>query len=322
MVLVLLVLLLVVIGGLYTYNKSQVKKAEELYPPNGEFVTVDNCSLHYISEGSGNPIVFLHGGILSSSDFKEVVQLAAKQGYHALAFDRPGYGYSDRPRHVEVTPIDQAKIIHSAIKQLGVDKPIILVGHSWSGTMTLSYALQFPNEVAGIVLLGPAKYKEGYPAENGDPLSKMITTPILGDLMVKTLLKTPLGKRISNSMVKATFTPELPPEGYKEEVFAIGFRPRHFKANREDVLAFPGTSKQLSEKYKEIKTPIKIVVGEKDPFGTIEQAQRLKRDIPHATYTLIPNVGHMIPELHPKLVMDYVDDIYTQSTKTLSPEYI
>ena len=76
MVLVLLLLLLVLIGGLYIYNKSQVKKAEELFPPNGQFVTVDNCTLHYISEGTGNPIVFLHGGILSRNYFKEVVQLA------------------------------------------------------------------------------------------------------------------------------------------------------------------------------------------------------------------------------------------------------
>ena len=59
--------------------------------------------------------------------------------------------------------------------------------------MTLSYALQFPHEVAGIVLLGPAMYKEGYPAENGDPLSKMITTPFLGNLLLNTLLKTSLG---------------------------------------------------------------------------------------------------------------------------------
>ncbi|WP_249260857.1 alpha/beta fold hydrolase [Virgibacillus pantothenticus] len=309
MVFILLLLLIAFIGGLYTYNQLQVKKAETFYPPNGKFVTVDHYKSHYISAGTGNPIVFLHGGILSSRDFKDVVQLAAKQGYHALAFDRPGYGYSDRPRHVEVNPIFQAKLIHNALKELDINKPIILVGHSWSGTMTLSYALQFPNEVAGIVTLGAAMYKEGYPAEHGDSLSKIVTTPFLGNFILNTLLKTSLGKGMADSMVRATFAPEYAPEGYKEEVFALGFRPSHFKANREDVLAFPGTSKHLCERYKEIKIPTIIAVGEKDPFGTIEQAQRLKIDIPHAKYSLIPNVGHMIPELHPKVVMDYVNCI-------------
>lgn len=60
---------------------------------------------------------------------------------------------------------------------------------------------------------------------------------------------------------------------------------------------------------KKLKTPTLIVVGEKDPFGTIEQAQRLKKDIPHAEYRLIPNIGHMIPELHPNIVMDQVNVI-------------
>lgn len=304
-VIVLLCLILLVVE-LYAFNRFQVKKAERSYPPTGKFVNVEDCKLHYISAGTGDPIVFLHGGILSSRDFKDVVPLAAEQGYHAIAFDRPGYGYSERPKHVDVTPEFQAKLIHKALKELGVNKPIILVGHSWSGTMTLSYALQYPNDVAGIVMLGAAMYKEGYPAENGDILSKLVTTPILGDFLLNTLLKSPFGKGLSDSMVKATFAPESAPEEYTKEVFALGFRPAHFRANREDVLFFPGTSKHLSKRYQEIKTPTVIAVGEKDPFGTIEQAQRLKKDIPHATLKIIPNIGHMIPELHPKIVMDLV----------------
>ncbi|MBA2870905.1 pimeloyl-ACP methyl ester carboxylesterase [Anoxybacillus calidus] len=304
-----ILIVLIMISVLYVYNQVQFKKAEESYPPAGKFITVDHYKLHYISEGTGQPVVFLHGGILSCTDFKDVVQLAAKQGYHAIAFDRPGYGYSERPKDVEITPISQAAILHKALKELGVDKPIILVGHSWSGTMTLSYAMQFSDEVAGIVILAGAMYKEGYPTEHGDVLSKVVITPILGKIILKTLLKTPLAKGMATSMVKETFAPERVPDGYKEEVYALGFRPSHFRANREDVLAFPKTSKNLCEKYKEITVPTVIVVGEEDPFGTIEQAERLKKDIPHAIYKVIPNIGHMIPKLHPKIVMDNINVI-------------
>ncbi len=175
--------------------------------------------------------------------------------------------------------------------------------------MTLSYAIQFPNEVAGIVTLAGAMYKEGYPAENGDFLSKAVTTPILGNIILNTLLKTPLAKGMANSMVKATFAPEQVPAKYVEELYSLGFRPSHFKANREDVLAFPVTSNELSAKYKTIKIPTVIVVGEKDPFGTIAQAERLKNDIPHAVYKLIPNIAHMIPELHPQTVIENINVI-------------
>jgi len=149
-------------------------------------------------------------------------------------------------------------------------------------------------------------YKEGYPAENGDVISKAITTPILGDIILNTLLKTPLAKGMATSMVRETFAPEQVPDGYKEEVYALGFRPTHFRANREDVLAFPKTAKNVCEKYKDITVPTVIVVGDKDPFGTIEHAERLKKDIPHAIYKVIPDIGHMIPELHPNIVMDNI----------------
>jgi pimeloyl-ACP methyl ester carboxylesterase len=315
MAIIVILLVLIVTGVLYIYNQVQFKKAEESFPPNGKFITVDNYKLHYISEGTGQPVVFLHGGILSSRDFTDIVQLAAKQGYHAIAFDRPGYGYSERPKNIEITPISQAKLIHKSLKKLGIHEPIILVGHSWSGTMTLSYAMQFKDEVAGIVILAGAMYKEGYPAEHGDLLSKIITTPILGKIILNTLLKTPLAKGMAASMVRETFAPEQVPEGYKEEVYALGFRPSHFRANREDVLAFPGTAKNLCEKYKEITVPTVIVVGEEDPFGTIEQAERLKKDIPHAIYKVIPNIGHMIPQLHPKIVMENINVIKTSLNK-------
>ncbi|WP_228409479.1 alpha/beta fold hydrolase [Radiobacillus deserti] len=228
MELILVLILIVFVGGLYTYNKWQVKKSEASFPPSGSFVTIGNYKLHYISEGTGDPIVFLHGGILSSKDFKDVVQLAGKQGYHAIAFDRPGYGYSDRPKHKEVNPMFQAELIHKALGKLGVDKPIILVGHSWSGTMTLSYALQFPNEVAGIVTLGAVMYKEGYPAEHGDILSKITTMPLLGDFILSTLLKTPLGKGMADSMVRSTFEPERAPEEYKRRSICYRFSTKSF----------------------------------------------------------------------------------------------
>ncbi|MFP3919609.1 alpha/beta hydrolase [Lysinibacillus telephonicus] len=312
----IILIVIVSIGLLFIYNQWQFKKAEKSYQPAGKFITVDGIKLHFITEGNGPPIVFLHGGILSSSDFKETVKMAAQQGYQALAFDRPGYGYSEREKNRKISPITQATIIHKALKELGIDQPIILVGHSWSGTMTLSYALQFPSEVAGIVTLAGAMYKEGYAAENGDLLSKVVTKPIIGSIILNMLLKTPLSKGMAYSMVKETFAPEQVPEDYTKELYAIGFRPGHFRANREDVLMFPETSKNLSKRYKEITVPVVIVVGEDDPFGVIDHARRLKEDIPHAVLNIIPNIGHMIPELHPRIVMDNVNIISRKINKS------
>ncbi|MFD1019656.1 alpha/beta fold hydrolase [Thalassobacillus hwangdonensis] len=305
----LVVGLIVVIGLIISYNRFQFAKAEKMYPPKGEFITVDGCRLHFIKKGEGHPVVFLHGGILSSRDFERIVELAAGKGFMAIAFDRPGYGFSERPKS-EVTPIQQARMLHSAIKTLGVDEPVIIVAHSWSGSMSLSYANQFPEDVRGVITLGAALYKEGYPAENGDPLSKLVKTPILGKLIMNTMLKSPLGKGMAGAMVKETFKPEVPPEGYIEEVYALAFRPRHFAANREDVLAFPTATKEISEDYNSLQHPVLILVGEDDPFGTIEHAERLNEELPQSDLRILPKVAHMIPDVHPELVVQNVVEFH------------
>lgn len=301
--------ILVILLILYFYNRAEVKKGETEFPPEGSFVTVEGIKLHYHRAGKGQPVVFLHGGILSGNDFSDVTGLSAREGYEAFSFDRPGYGYSERPKDKHVTPISQAALLHQAIRKLGVGKPVILVAHSWSGTMALSYALQFPKDTAGLVLLGAAMYKEGYPAENGDMLSKMITTPIAGDIILNTLLKTPLGEAMAKTMVASTFAPEKAPAEYVKEAFALGFRPGQFRANREDVLAFPSASKKLSQEYSKVKVPTVIIVGEEDPFGTLDQAKRLHNTLENSTLILIPNVGHMIPILHPDIVLDGVKKV-------------
>ncbi|SMO79758.1 alpha/beta fold hydrolase [Melghirimyces algeriensis] len=296
------------LAGLFGYNQYQFRKAEVNFPPNGKFVTVEGIKLHYIQKGSGKPIVFLHGGVLTGNDFKKVMEMAARQGYQAISFDRPGYGYSERPKNEEVTPIVQARLIHGALKKLGIEKPIF-VGHSWSGILVLSYALSYPDDVSGIVTLGAAMYKEGYPAENGDPISALVTTPIIGDAFLNTVLKSPLGTGLAKNILKETFAPEPVPSDYREAALALWLRPGHFKANREDVLAFSPTAEKISSKYKTIQHPMVIVVGNDDPFGTKEQAYRLQKDIPHAKLVILPNVAHMIPQNHPKEVMDAIQTI-------------
>jgi len=271
------------------------------------YVTVDGIRLHYYGEGRGRPVVFLHGSILDGRDFRDVLRLAAGRGYRGMAFDRPGYGLSGRPGK-KITPFDQARLPHQALRTLEVSGPII-VGHSWSGLLSLIFALMYPDSVSGIVLLAPAVYKEGYPAEHGDPLSRLMTAPVVGDLAVRLFLKTPLALIMTETMLKHTFAPETPPDGYRERVYATFLRPGHIRANREDVLAFPPAALEAAKRYAEIRHPVFVVVGEEDPFGTKEQALRLKEDIPHAMLNIVPRVAHMIPQNHPELVIEAIRSI-------------
>src|SRR5205823_13253050 len=97
--------------------------------------------------------------------------------YCAFAFDRPGHGHSDRPNHRDITVEVQAQMLHAALKELNVEMPIV-VGHSWGGSLALAYALAFPKELAGAVLLAPAAFESD---DGVSFLSKLPAWPIIVD---------------------------------------------------------------------------------------------------------------------------------------------
>ena len=101
-----------VVGSAFTSAYMSSKAATD-NPPIGKFVEVDGVRLHYIEAGSGAPVVYLHGNgsmlqdVLSSGLF----DMLAKS-HRIVAFDRPGFGYSERPSNVSWTAAAQAAHWH------------------------------------------------------------------------------------------------------------------------------------------------------------------------------------------------------------------
>jgi pimeloyl-ACP methyl ester carboxylesterase len=133
-------------------NRHLAKKAEHDNPPAGEFLEVSGVRLHYVERGTGEPLVLLHGNGSMIQDFESsgLVNLAAKN-YRVIIIDRPGFGYSSRPRNVVWTPDAQAQLIRRALERLGVSQAIVL-GHSWGASVAVALALKFPDMVGGLVL--------------------------------------------------------------------------------------------------------------------------------------------------------------------------
>ena len=87
--------------------RRRARSAEIQHPPTGRFINVAGVKLHFLERGSGTPIVLLHGnGVLE--------RLAAH--HRVVASDRPGYGFSERPRNRTWTPEAQADLLRSAFE--------------------------------------------------------------------------------------------------------------------------------------------------------------------------------------------------------------
>jgi pimeloyl-ACP methyl ester carboxylesterase len=72
--------------------------------------------------------------------------------YRVIIFDRPGFGHSERPRGRVWTAAEQAELLHKALLQLGVERPVV-VGHSWGTLVALALAVRHLADIAGLALL-------------------------------------------------------------------------------------------------------------------------------------------------------------------------
>jgi len=95
-------------------------------PVVGRFITVDGTRLHYIDRGAGTPVVLLHGNGSTIGDFvASGITACARGGHRVIAFDRPGFGYSERPRGIAWTPVVQADLIAGALERMGIEQAVV-----------------------------------------------------------------------------------------------------------------------------------------------------------------------------------------------------
>lgn len=122
------------------------------YPPPGQRVDVGGYRLHIQCVGAGSPTVVLDAGLGGTSLDWSLVQTEIGQTTRVCAYDRAGLGWSDsspQPR----TPGEIARELHTLLTNAGLEGPYVLVGHSLGGKNMRMFALLYPDQVAGLVLV-------------------------------------------------------------------------------------------------------------------------------------------------------------------------
>jgi pimeloyl-ACP methyl ester carboxylesterase len=292
------------LGAAAVYNHKQTRAAERHYPPIGRFLDVDGVRLHYIERGQGDPLMLIHGNGTMIQDFTVsglVDRLAGR--YRVIVIDRPGYGYSSRPRRLW-TPRAHARLFRKALAQLGVTQALVY-GHSWGTLVAAALALEFPSVVRGLVL-GSGYY---YPTLRADTfLLSPPAIPVIGDAMRYTVSPV-LARAILPAMIRRVFQPAAVPERFDRQFpKALMLRPLQLRAAAEDAALMAPSAMELRRHYHELTVPVTIITGADDQIADVDrQSARLHRELPHSEFIVLPGLGHMIHHLAPDVVIQEID---------------
>jgi pimeloyl-ACP methyl ester carboxylesterase len=299
-----------VLAALAVANHLMARRTERRHPPRGSFLVVDGVRLHYSDRGEGSPVVLIHGNAVTGDDWNTsgVAELLV-QTHRVIVFDRPGFGYSERPRGHLWTAAQQAELLHKALRQLGVERSVV-VGHSWGTLVALALAERHQAEMAGLVLLS------GYYFATLRPDVLLVVPgalPLLGDVLRYTIspllgwLQMPLLKwaMFSPAQVSARFQAEYSP--------AMALRPSQIRATSMDgALMIPGAL-ALRRHYKDLILPVVIIAGDGDKVVFKRRAEQLRDRIRGSMLQIVKGAGHMVHHLAARQIAQAVESVVDAS---------
>ena len=166
-----------------TLNVSEYDVISAEFPFESQYITVYGSRMHYIDEGSGDPILFLHGNPTSSYLWRNIIPHLTPHG-RCIAPDLIGMGKSDKP-DLGYRFVDHVRYVDGFIEALGLEN-ITLVIHDWGSALGFDYAMRHQANVKALAFMEaiirpaswaqfPKDFKMGF---------KLMRTPGLGWLMI------------------------------------------------------------------------------------------------------------------------------------------
>jgi pimeloyl-ACP methyl ester carboxylesterase len=277
------------------------------------FTTIDGVRVHYQEAGDEEapPLVLIHGFISSNLVWNEVFLPLAQAGFRVIAPDLPGYGYSDKPRAGEYTIASQARAVIGLMDRLGINKATI-VGASYGGAVAALMALDCPERVARLVLVGAVS--------NDEPKKKLLlrlaTVPVLGDLATPLFLGSRwiLRKRTEEMYRRL---------GYPLDERKLDAR-HHLLETSNTHHAMIRTvrrwsANRISRDARLIRPPTMLVWGDQDNHIPIREAFKLRDAIPNSRLIVFQRCGHLPPTEYPAKFVEVVAD-FCRAEQTHTPQ--
>lgn len=256
---------------------TPIPSAKQIRIPGG-------LDINYQDDGQGDTLVFIHGsgpGASGYSNFQGNYPWFNERGYRTLVPDLPGYGLSSKPEDEDYVLDFFVSALHQFLQALDVHR-CVLVGNSLGGAIALKYALDFPEAVCKLILMGPGGLEEREVYFQMEGIQKMMRDFADGVLDREGM------RRLLSILV---YDPSLITEELLDQRVPIcALQPKSVLS----TMRVPN----LSERLAEITCPVLGFWGSNDKFCPAEGALKVLTHCQNARFVLVNRCGHWVMVEH------------------------
>lgn len=272
-----------------------------------KFANVNGVRVHYQEAGDVNAptVLLIHGFTASNFVWRDVFLPLAEAGFHVIAPDIVGFGFTEKPRDAEYTIEAQARMIIGLLDELKIERAT-LIGSSYGGAISCICALDYAERVDRLVLVSPVT--NDYVKDQ--KLLKLARIPLMGDALSPLMLgsKTLMQFRMRKVYARGggpLHSPERM-EAHHRPLRTAGAQRAFMKILRR------WRANRIEEGAANIVQPTLLVWGERDLDVPLKNAAPMLERMPNARLVVFKNCGHLPQEEYPRefasVVIDYLKD--------------
>ena len=243
-------------------------------PATHHFITAGGIRTSYLEAGQGPVLLLLHGAGGGATSWYKVIGPLSRH-FRVIAFDKPGYGESDKP-WADYSKAFYTDWLLAAVDTLGLDR-FHLVGSSQGGSVGIAFALRFPDRLRKLVLVDTAAMSDDWDRRiiPRMVLYRLFPTPFLGRLLGSNVMKDP-----------AVADPAW--HRYSMEVIRKpGGRYPFFLGRGKAVQTYS------DEELQSVQVPALVIWGADEAFFPVAHGERAAALIPDSRLVVLPGAGHL-----------------------------
>jgi pimeloyl-ACP methyl ester carboxylesterase len=276
------------------------------YPFTSNYFDINGQKLHYIEQGEGETILFLHGTPSWSFDYRNIIK-KLKTDYRCVAIDHIGFGLSDKPEHYDYTTQNHCKTLERFILDKQLDN-ITLVVHDFGGPIGLNFAIQHPEKIKNLVVLNSWLWS----SENDTDyikLKKVLKSPIL-----------PFLYRYLNFSPKFILPQSFGDKKLQKKIVKQYTKPFADKTQRNGALAFAKSLLNDQKWFEELwnkrnaisDKPTLFIWGMKDSIIKPHNLEKFQNGFVNSTTVKLETCGHFPQEEQPEEVISAIFNFLTK----------